>query len=166
MKFKKQRDEEERLERVTKIEAHLKKTQPAAAKAEPTTEPKAAQPLLVPPLQPWERLNRWGRREQWRPLTSRELDQENDRLFMESQKRQDLAHAKKVAAFEQEQAADEKAAKKQREHEARTGRRPYEAGRYISLKEARRRGYLDNVDSEDNGWASPGNPDGVLGGGR
>lgn len=147
MKFKKQRDEEERLERATKIKAHLKKTQPAAPKAEPTTEPKTAQPLLSPPLQPWEKIGAFGRREQFRPMTSRELEQENDRMFMESIQRQDRVHTKKVATFEQEQAAEEKAAKKQREHEAKTGKRPYEPGRYISLDEARRRGYLDSGDN-------------------
>lgn len=147
MKFKKQRDEEERLERATKIKAHLKKTQPAAPKAEPKTEPKAAQPLLSPTLQPWEKIGAFGRREQFRPMTSRELEQENDRMFMESIQRQDRAHATRVAAAEQELEVEQKAAKKQREHEARTGRRPYEPGRYISLDEARRRGYLDSGDN-------------------
>lgn len=147
MKFKKQRDEEERLERATKIKAHLKKTQPVAAKAAPTTEPKAAQPLLSPPLRPWEKIGAFGRREQFRPMTSRELDEESDRIFMDGQRRQDEAHARKIATYEREQAAEEKAAKKQREHEAKTGKRPYEPGRYISVDEARMRGYLDSGDN-------------------
>ncbi len=81
MKFKKQRDEEERLERAAKIKAHIAKqagvtkaTPPTfddeplswsqesegATKVEiegtPKTEPKPVQPSIYPPLRPWERL--------------------------------------------------------------------------------------------------------------
>lgn len=160
MKFKSQRDEEERLERAAKIEAHLEQTQP--------DKPQAAPPRIYPPLRPWEKIGAFGRREQFRPMTSRELEEETDRMFMESQKRQDEAHAKKVAAYEREQAAEAKAARKRAEHEARTGRRPYDPGRYCSVEEAIRRGYVGTEPSEQRGdeWSSAGNPQGIMGGGR
>jgi hypothetical protein len=145
MKFKKQRDEEERLERAAKIKSHLNRTQPAAAKADSKADqsaPKAAEPLIYSPLQPWEKIGVFGRPEQYRPMTSREFDQENDKLFMASQQRQEEAHAKKVAAAEQEQSVEQAAAKKRAEHETKTGKRPYEPGRYVSLDEARRRGLI------------------------
>lgn len=177
MKFKKQRDEGERLERVAKIKAHLAaKTSPVTPKAdtqaepqaETTVAPKASSTRIYPPLRPWEKVGAFGRREQFRRMTARELEQENDRIFMESQKRQDDAHAKRVAAFEREQAAEEKAARKRAEHEARTGTRPYEPGRYCSVDEAIRRGYVGNEPSEQRAdeWSSPGNPQGLMGGGR
>lgn len=171
MKFKKQRDEEERLERAAKIKAHMSKALPAKAdsKADDQAKPKAVPCAIYPPLQPWERLGAFGRREQYRPLTSREVDQENDRLFMESQQRQDAAHAKKIEAAELDQKAEQRRNDKQHEHESRTGKRPYEPGRYVSLEEARRRGFLGSGTAEGsngNEWSSPGNPHGLMCGGR
>lgn len=149
-------DEEDmkKLERDKKIRTHLSKGT-AKAKKPPgthTTEeplgvsPEAPQPpkcLLIPPLQPYERLGAFGRREQWRPMTPREADEDQDRLFMASQFAQDQVHAAKVAKAEQEQQAEQKATKKRIEQEARTGKRPYEPGRYISLEDARSRGFLE-----------------------
>lgn len=183
MSVKRDAEDMKKVERGRKIRAHLAKTSPPATakadskvelgaakadhKAEPSTQPRLQESLIYPPLQPWERLNRWGRREQFRPMTSREFDQENDRLFMESQQRQDEAHAKKVAAAVEEQKEEQKRIDKQRAHEQRTGMRPYGRDHTCSLEEARRRGYLGSGtgSSNDNEWSSPGNPQGLMGGG-
>lgn len=189
MKFKKQRDEEERLERAAKIKAHLKKNDktapqypddeplnwsqeeqaPRLAEGSQPAAPKAVQPRIYPPLQPWEKLDRWGRRYQARPLTRAEHEAVEDAAFLKKQFDADQAYREKVRKAEAELEAEEKATKKQAEREARTGMRPYEPGRYCSLEEARRRGLISSCgDSNGSGneWSAPGNPEGLFGGGR
>jgi hypothetical protein len=175
MKFKKQRDEEERLERAAKIKAHLAKTQAGTPKADTkaagdgsaNSAPKASVGVW-PPLRPWQRLNRWGRREQYRPLTSAEHDAVQDEILLKKCFDEDQAYREKVRKAEAEEEAEQKATRKRAEHEARTGMRPYEPGRYCSVEEARRKGYLGGGtdDRTGNDWSSPGNPDGLMGGGR
>jgi hypothetical protein len=108
---------------------------------------KAVQPLIYPPLRDWERLDRWGRRYHARPMTRDEAEAEQDAAFLKNQFDADQAHAAKIRRAEQEAKAEQQATKKRAEQEARTGKRPYEPARYISLGEARSRGYLGSGSS-------------------
>lgn len=211
MKFKKERDEEERLERAAKIRAHLAKTTkatPGTAKAEPQAEPQAsaadlaaaaaaaadlaydndrlnwspdeelantakleeakrrvrreqqaneeakAQDRLANPhnvkLYPWERLSfNKLRAEQFRPMTRAEREAFEDAQFLKKCFDEDQAHRAEIKKFQAQEQAEQEAAQKRAEKEARTGMRPYEPGRYCSVEEAYRRGYLSNEPSEE-----------------
>ena len=168
MKFKKQRDEEERLERAAKIQTHLSKTQLPKGEAEPSTQPRPKESLIWPPLQAWRKAGVFGRRYQFRPMTRVEAEAEDERVFMASQFKQDQAHAAKVEAAVREQETEQKRIDMQREQEERTGRRPYGLDHTCSLEEARRRGFLSSGSDSIGGneWSSPENPHGLMGGGR
>ena len=87
---------------------------------------------------------------------------------MQSQRRQDEAHAEKVMTAIKETEREQKRLDKQREHEARTGRRPLRDPNRCSLEEAARRGLIGGSGSTNGKpeWWSPGNPDGIMGEGR
>ena len=167
-------DDKRELERTARQDAIKKtlesdadsKAEPAVAEDGSTVPPASSQPTLSPPLRPWERVIN-GRREQYRPMTSREVEAESDRQFMESQRRQDEAHAEKIAAAIREAEREQKRLDQKREQEERTGRRPMGKDT-ISLEEARRRGYLasENASQGKPEWHSAGNPDGIFCGGR
>jgi hypothetical protein len=132
-----------------KAELKADQSEPKAdLKAGPQSQPaKAVQPLIYPPLQPWEKLDRWGRRYQARPMTRDEHEAEQEAAFLKKQFDADQAHAANIRRAEQEAKAEQQATKKRAEQEARTGKRPYEPTRYVSLEEARSRGYLGSGSS-------------------
>jgi hypothetical protein len=159
--------EQERIARQAAINKALEtETEPAGASVEATSaDAQPSQPSFYPPLAAWERIEK-GRRVQWRPVTTRELEAENDRLFMEAQRRQDKAHADKVQAAVEEAKREQKRLDQKREHERVTGRRPMQKDT-CSLDEARRLGYLPSV-NEASGkpeWWSEKNPTGQMCGG-
>lgn len=168
MKFKKQRDEEERLERAAKIKAHLNREgkataptyrddapldwsqeKPAATAKEEPQYPATAPTRIYPALQPWEKIGAFGRREQFRPMTRAEQEAVQESIFLKKQYDADQAYREKVRQAEDEAKAELKATLKRVEHEARTGMRPWEPGRYCSIEEARSRGYLGSGSAEE-----------------
>lgn len=157
---------EERNRRIEQILLH-----PTDSKVEAVQDCKETAPHRTyygRPLRPYERVNARGMVEQYRPASLREQEQDNDAAFMESQKRQTEEHSKKVKQAERENQQEQKRLDDQRKHEQTTGRRPLRDPNRISLDEARKRGYLQS-ENESNGmpeYWSPGNPDGILGGGR
>lgn len=134
---------------------------------EPKAEPKAESHYAGRPLYPWEKLVR-GRPEQFRPMTSREISAMDEAAMMQNIRRQDEAFERKVQAAIRERDAEQRDIDKRRQHEEKTGRRPYGEKRFISLDQARREGYLKS-ENENNGmpeWWSPDNPTGMFAGGR
>lgn len=117
----------------------------------PVVPPSAASPFSspaptpsvssVPALKPWQRWER-NRIVQFRPLTRRELEAEQDAKFFASVTKDDEAHKEKRKKADEEAKRWAKEDRQRREHEERTGMRPWEPGRYISVEEAGKRGYL------------------------
>ncbi len=97
-------------------------------------------------LKPWER---WEgtRVVQFRPMTRREREAEQDAKFFASVQRDNAAHSEKVKKAKQESEAWAKEDRHRREHEERTGMRPYEPGRYLDVEDAAKRGYLNGSGS-------------------
>lgn len=169
------RTELERQQRKQKIEQHLNEgTAKAPRKAAPKakrkadTKPQPQEPLAVSTaedkpsvpvhdasapnglryraLKPWER---WEgcRVVQFRPMTRREREAEEDAKFFAAVQRDTAAHAEKVKKAKQESEAWAKEDRQRREHEERTGMRPYKPGRYLDIEDAARRGYLNGSGS-------------------
>ncbi|MCW5797208.1 MAG: hypothetical protein KIT40_01800 [Nitrospira sp.] len=168
--------EEEKRARVSKIGSYLKgKTSTKAehkavpkAKRKADTTPQPQAPLVVSTtedkpsvpvhdasapnglryraLKPWER---WEgvRVVQFRPMTRREREAEEDAKFFASVQRDTAAHAEKVKKAKQESEAWAKEDRQRREHEEQTGMRPYEPGRYLDIEDAAKRGYLSGSGS-------------------
>jgi hypothetical protein len=170
--------EQERIARQTAIKQVLEVDAEPVAAPEDGSKASAAPKLVAidqtsdgtiiyRKMKPWEAMDARGRVFQYRPMTSREIEAETDRQFMESQRRQDEAHAAKVQEAIKEAQREQKRLDQKREHEARTGRRAMGKDT-ISLEEARRRGYLasENASQGKPEWWSPGNPEGIMGGGR
>jgi hypothetical protein len=136
--------------------------------SEATAESQERRTYYGRPLRDWESLDAKGRPFQHRPLTLREREALDEEVFMESQRRQDEAHAAKVAEAEKEAKAEEKAIAKRAEYEKRTGKRSMQTG-LISLERARELGYLQSGNStSSNGrpeWYSENNPTGQMCGG-
>lgn len=134
-------------------------TEPTASAA-PTTEERQLAPsvpvhdasaphgLRYRPLKAWER---WegNRVVQFRPMTKREREAEEDAQFLASASKADQAHKEKVKRAKQESDAWAKEDRQRREHEEQTGMRPWESGRYVSVEEAIKRGYLAGGGGED-----------------
>lgn len=164
------RDEMERQKRKRKIEKHLtesaepKAKRKAQPKAETKPEPQPAptpqtlptenRPISVPvrdasapnglryrPMKPWERME-GNRVVQFRPMTRREREAEQDAKFFASVQRDDKAHKEKQRKAEEEGKRWAKEDRQRREHEERTGMRPYEPNRYLDIDDAEKRGYL------------------------
>jgi hypothetical protein len=154
MSLSEEKIEQERLARQAAIKAALGPDGKAQHPAGPTAHP--AQPKLYPPLKPWERVTN-GRREQYRPLTTSELEAETERHFLRSQFKTDQEHGAKVQAPLREAKREQADTDKRREHERKTRRREYGKERFISLDEARRRNLLSTPADADS-WSTPNNP--------
>ncbi len=107
----------------------------------PVHDDSAPNSLRYRALKPWER---WEgcRVVQFRPMTRREREAEEDAKFFASVQRDTAAHAEKVKKAKQESEAWAKEDRQRREHEERTGMRPYEPGRYLDIEDAIKRGYV------------------------
>ncbi len=124
------------------------------AEEEAAQAARAANPYNVK-LHPWERLSvnkRWA--VQYRPLTRAEHDAMEDAAFLKKQFNADQAHRERIRRAEQEAEIEQEAALKRAEHETMTGKREYDPGRYMSIEEARRRGYLDSGSEGSSGSGS------------
>lgn len=158
--------DEEQANQAKREEARRARRQQEADEQAAQAE-RAANPYSIR-LQPWERLSvnkRWA--VQYRPLTHAEHEAVQGAAFLKKQFDADQEHREKIRRFQAEEKAEQEAARKRAEHEARTGRRPYDPGRYCSVDEAIRRGYVGHEPSEQRGddWSSAGNPQGIMGGG-
>lgn len=166
--------EEEKRARASKIGSYLKSKGPTKAehkatpkakrKADTTPQPQA--PLAVStaedkPSVPvhddsapnglrYRALKSWERWEgtrvvQFRPMTRREREAEQDAKFFASVRRDNAAHTEKVKKAKQESEAWAKEDRQRREHEEQTGMRPYEPGRYLDIEDAAKRGLLERL---------------------
>ncbi|MEK6803932.1 MAG: hypothetical protein AABZ34_14880 [Nitrospirota bacterium] len=107
----------------------------------PVHDPAAPNGLRYRPMKAWER--REGNRVvQFRPLTRRELEAEQDAKFFAAVTKDDEAHKEKRKKADEESKRWAKEDRQRREHEEQTGMRPWEPGRYISVEDAGKRGYL------------------------
>lgn len=133
------------------VQQHTPKTEPAPT---PQTLPTENRPISVPvrdasapnglryrPMKPWERME-GNRVVQFRPMTRREREAEQDAAFFASIQRDDKAFKDKVRKEQQETERWAKEDRQRREHEERTGMRPYEPGRYLDMEDAEKQGYL------------------------
>lgn len=113
----------------------------------PVHDSSAPNGLRYRALKPWER---WegNRVVQFRPMTRMEREAEQDAKFFASVSADDQAHKEKVRKATQEAEAWTKEDRQRQEKEERTGMRPYEPGRYISVEEAAMQGY--GADDHDN----------------
>ena len=132
-----------KVESLAELEAAQGEIPPAAAS--PSSLASAPSVTHVPTLKPWQRWER-NRVVQFRPLTRRELEAEQDAKFMASVRKADQAHKEEKRKAEEESKRWAKEDRQRREQEERTGMRPWEPGRYISVEEAGKRGYLTGAE--------------------
>ncbi|MBS0169419.1 MAG: hypothetical protein JSR62_03625 [Nitrospira sp.] len=127
---------------------------PAETMAEPSTPSTVNQPISIPvrdssapnglryrPMKPWERME-GNRVVQFRPMTRREREAEQEFKFLASVKRDDEAHKEQRRKADEEAKQWAKEDRQRREHEERTGLREYEPGRYLDIEDAVRQGYI------------------------
>ena len=107
----------------------------------PVRDASAPNGLRYRPMKPWERME-GDRLVQFRPMTRREREAEQDAAFFAAVRKDDEAHKEKQRKADEECKRWAKEDRQRREHEERTGTRPYEPGRYLDIEDAEKRGYL------------------------
>ncbi len=107
----------------------------------PVRDASAPNGLRYRPMKSWERME-GNRVVQFRPMTRREREAEQDDAFFAAIRKDDEAHKEKQRKADEECKRWAKEDRQRREHEERTGMRPYEPGRYLDIEDAEKRGYV------------------------